>query len=324
MLAFRVHELGSVADFRLEEVPAPRPGKGQLLVRVEATAIGYVDRLVMQGRYQVKPSTPFVPGGEIVGVIEAIGEEVSGFQPGQRVASWQFGGGLAEYVLLCAGRTVPVPAVLAPASAASFLLDYLTAHYGLFDRGGLTSGQTVLVTGASGGVGSAAVQLASASGATVIGLASGELKRATVASLGASLVIDYRNVEWRATLKRVHPSGVDRVFDPVGGALLEPCFRSLAKGGRHLVVGFAAGGDIASLPSNLTLLKSGELVGVDARYLWDSEPERVRSILGEVLDMVADDRLSPLVWREFALEEAASAVAALDLPDRIGKVIVRP
>ncbi|SMQ69652.1 NADPH:quinone reductase [Altererythrobacter xiamenensis] len=283
MRAYCGHELGNLEAFALQHFDTPTPGEGELLISVEATALGFVDQLVMRGLYQIKPPTPFVPGGEVVGTVEAVGPGVLGFVPGQRIAAWQFGGGLAEMTIVRQDHAVPVPADLEPAAAASLLLDYLTAYYGLFDRGGLKPGQLVLVTGASGGVGAAAVRLASAASVSVIGLASSDEKREMVSRAGASLVIDYRNENWREELKRAHPSGVDMVFDPVGGGLFEPCFRSLAKRGRHLVVGFASRDSIPSLPANLPLLKSGELVGVDARYLWETDPVRVRQVLSIVL-----------------------------------------
>jgi NADPH:quinone reductase len=324
MRAYCGHELGNLEAFALESVDTPTPADGELLISVEVTALGFVDQLVMRGLYQIKPPTPFVPGGEIVGTVEAVGQEVSGFAPGQRIAAWQFGGGLAEMAIVRQNHAVPVPADLEPAAAASLLLDYLTAYYGLFDRGGLKPGQLLLVTGASGGVGAAAVQLASAASASVIGLASSDEKRVMVSRAGASQVIDYRDEDWRDKLKRAYPSGVDLVFDPVGGGLFEPCFRSLAKRGRHLVVGFASADGIPSLPANLPLLKSGELVGVDARYLWETDPARVRQILSIVLQLAASGRLAPAIGRTFALDDAASAIAYVNDGKRIGKVVVRP
>lgn len=316
--------MGRLEHFALTQVEVPQPALGQVRVAVEATALGFVDQLVMRGLYQVKPPLPFVPGGEIVGTVEAIGAGVTGFALGQRVASWQFGGGLADKALLAAEHTVAVPDGLAPQTAAALLLDFLTAHYGLYDRGGLKPGQTVLVTGASGGVGSAAVQLASAGAARVIALASGAEKQAMAAEIGAELVIDYRDAGWRNRLKQAFPGGVDRVFDPVGGALFEPCFRSLAKTGRHLVVGFAGSDAIPALPANLPLLKSAELVGVDARYLWESDPARVRQILSSILNLAKTGRIRAVIDQLFSLDQAAAAIVRITQPQRLGKVVVAP
>lgn len=323
MRAFIGHDLGELDGFSVEEAEIAEPEAGELRVTVEAAALGFVDQLVMRGLYQVKPPLPFVPGGEIVGSVESIGAGVNGFQIGQRVASWQYGGGLADMAILRSAHTVVVPDDVGSPAAAAILLDYLTAYYALFDRGGLKPGQRLLITGASGGVGTAAVQLAHASGAVVIGLASGSAKRRHVREIGADCVLDYRETEWRAQLKALYSGGVDMVFDPVGGPLFEPCFRSLAKRGRHLVVGFAAGGAIASLPANLALLKSGELVGVDARYLWESDAQRVREILSLLLGMAARGAIAPVIAQTFALNDAAEAIAMLSDGDRIGKIVVR-
>lgn len=324
MRAFCGQELGDVANFALAQVSAPQPGPRALRVRIEATALGFVDQLVMRGLYQQKPALPFVPGGEIVGIVEAVGEGVSDFTPGQRIAAWQFSGGLADQASVKAIHTVPVPEDLPSPKAAAVLLDYLTAYYGLFDRGSLAPGQTVLVTGASGGVGSAAVAIASAASARVIGLASTPEKQALVRRLGAEMVIDYRDGDWRDQLKRAFPQGVDRVFDPVGGSLFQQCFRSLAKHGQHLVVGFASGDGIPTLPANLPLLKSGALVGVDARYLWESDPTRVRTILGILLNLAAQGKIDPPIAQVIKLDDVAKAFALLEDPDRIGKIVVVP
>ncbi|WP_448140491.1 NADPH:quinone oxidoreductase family protein [Sphingopyxis fribergensis] len=324
MKAFQGHRLGAVEDFSLEECAAGEPGAGEIRLRVEATALGFVDALVMRGLYQAQPPLPFTPGGEIVGRIEALGEGVTGFTPGQRIASWQFGGGLAEQAIVSAASSVAVPDILEAADAAALLLDFLTAYYGLFDRGRYRPDQVLLVTGASGGVGSAAVQLAHACGGTVVGLASGDDKMRHVGELGADLVLDYRDPDWRTQLKAHHPAGVDRVFDPVGGPLLEACFRSLGKRGRHLVVGFASGDGIPRLPANLPLLKSGELVGVDARYLGESDPARVRAILGIILRLAERRRIKPVIDARFALDYAQAAFDALASNTRIGKIVVTP
>ncbi|WP_422061882.1 NADPH:quinone oxidoreductase family protein [Sphingopyxis sp.] len=324
MKAFRGHRLGAVEDFALEEQSIGAPGAGEILLRVEATSLGFVDALVMRGLYQAQPPLPFTPGGEIVGRVEALGEGVTGFILGQRIACWQFGGGLAEQAVVSAAHSVAVPDALEAAAASSLILDFLTAHYGLFDRGHYRADQSLLVAGASGGVGSAAVQLARACGGTVIGLASGDAKMDHVRALGADLVLDYCDPDWRAQLKARYPAGVDRVFDPVGGPLFEACFRSLAKHGRHLVVGFASGDGIPKLPANLPLLKSGELAGVDARYLGESDPARVCAILGIIFRLAERGLISPVIGASFALADAPAAFAALASRSRIGKIVVTP
>jgi len=324
MKAFQGHGLGAVEDFALEERTIRAPGADEILLRVEATSLGFVDALVMRGLYQARPPLPFTPGGEIVGRIEALGPSVTGFALGQRIASWQFGGGLAEQTIVRATSCVAVPDALDAPTASALILDFLTAHYGLFDRGDYQASQSLLVTGASGGVGSAAIQLAHACGGTVIGLASGEAKMRHVATLGADLVLDYRDPDWRAQLKARYPAGVDRVFDPVGGPLLEACFRSLAKHGRHLVVGFASGDGIPQLPANLPLLKSGELAGVDARYLGESDPVRVQAILAIIFRLAERGRIRAVIDQVFPLIDAPAAFRALGSGSRIGKIVVTP
>lgn len=324
MKAFQGHRLGAIEDFVLEQRSLSAPRAGEILVRVEATSLGFVDALAMRGLYQARPPLPFTPGGEIVGRIEALGPGVTGFTMGQRIASWQFGGGLAEQAIVRATGSVAVPDALDAPTAAALILDFLTAHYGLFDRGHYQASQSLLVTGSSGGVGSAAVQVAHACGGTVIGLASGEAKMRHVAALGADIVLDYRDPDWRARLKAQYPAGVDRVFDPVGGPLLEACFRSLAKHGRHLVVGFASSDGIPRLPANLPLLKSGELAGVDARYLGESDPARVRAILGIIFRLAARGRIRAVIDQIVPLAAVPAAFRALSSGSRIGKIVVTP
>ena len=324
MREFRGNALGDINGFAIEDVVPDEPGLGEIRVNVEAIALGFVDQLVIRGHYQVKPDLPFTPGGEIVGTIDKIGGGVRGFKAGQRVATWQFGGGLADQVLIKASRTVHVPDELQSIDAAAILLDYLTAYYALFDIGHLKPGQSLLVSGASGGVGSAAIQLAQANSSIAVGLASGDAKRRYVQAIGASTVLDYRDENWRNLLKVQYPDGIDMVFDPVGGALFELCFRSLAKRGKHLIIGFASNDGIPRLPANLPLLKSGALIGVDARYLSETDPARVRQILSILLGMAARRKIAPLIAAQFPLDDAASAFRALSDAERIGKVIVRP
>lgn len=324
MRAFTGHALGTVEDFALEPKSRPCPGPGQLRIRVEAVGLGFVDALVMRGLYQAKPTLPFVPGGEIVGLVEDAGDKVGGFARGQRIAAWQFGGGLADQAVVNHEDAVAVPEGVEPTAAAAILLDYLTAYYGLFDRGRLKPGEAVLVTGASGGVGSAAVQLAAATGCRVAALASGAKKLGYARARGAAVALDYRDPEWRTQLKGSFPDGIRMVFDPVGGSVFEPAFRSLAKRGRHLVVGFAAGTGIPSLPANLVLLKSAELVGVDARFLWHTDKPRVRAILATLLDLLHAGRIEPCIAEIVPLDEAERAFVTLANVDRLGKVVVQP
>ncbi|MCP1174917.1 NADPH:quinone oxidoreductase family protein [Ralstonia chuxiongensis] len=310
-------------SYSIVDRPIPEPGEAQLRIRVEATALGFVDGLMMQGRYQIKPALPYVPGGEIAGVVDAVGPGVAQALVGQRVVTWQLGGGLAEYVVVEAADVDVIPDQLPLPVAAAMLVDYQTAHYALLDQGKLTAADTLLVLGAGGAVASAAIQLAARSGARVIAAASSEHKRNAACALGAVDAIDYSLPNWREALKKVAPSGIDVVLDPVGADKFEPAFRSLAKGGRYLVVGFA-GGAIPSLPVNLALLKNATLHGVDIRYFLSSRPERARRIRSALFSMVARGDLSPPATNTFALANARDAVLATSDRGRHGKVIVLP
>jgi len=278
-----------IDSFAIVDQALPEPAPGQLRIRIEATALGFVDGLMMQGRYQIKPPLPYVPGGEIAGVVDAVGPGVTVPAVGERVVTWQLGGGLAEYVVVDAADVDTVPDELPLPIAAAMLVDFQTAHYALFDQGRLTAADTLLVLGAGGAVASAAIQLAVRGGVRVIAAAASEHKRKAACELGAVHAIDYSLPDWREALKKLAPEGIDVVLDPVGGDMFEPAFRSLAKGGRYLVIGFA-GGAIPSLPVNLALLKNATLHGVDIRYFLSNRPERARRIRSSLFSMAARGR----------------------------------
>lgn len=286
MRAFVGTSLGSVDNFVLDHLPTPEPGKGQVRIRTEAAALGFVDGLIVQGRYQIKPPLPYVPGGEIVGVVEAIGPEVEALRVGQRVVTWQLGGGFAEQTVVSAVDVDVLEDGVSSIAAASMLVDYQTSHHALFDVTAISAGDTVLVLGATGGVGSAAVQMAARAGAYVIAAASTHEKRLAALSLGAHDTVDYSLPDWRTELKLKAPGGViDVVFDPIGGAMLEPAFRSLGKEGRYLVVGFASG-SIPALPVNLALLKNASLLGVEIRHSLSRDPAKARRVRRSLFSMV--------------------------------------
>jgi NADPH2:quinone reductase len=316
--------LDSLDAYQLVDVPTPQPGPGEVRIKVQATALGFVDGLLALGRYQIRPSLPYVPGGEIAGVIEAIGEGVDSLAPGDRVVAWRLGGGMAEQVLVPAGDLLPIDAGMDAAVAASMLVDYQTSYYALFDIGRIRADDTVLVLGAAGGVGSAAVQMAARAGARVVAAASSASKRELALSLGADAVIDSSRADWRDELKRVVPGGlVDLVFDPLGGDFTEPAFRSLGKEGRHLVVGFAAG-RIPSLPVNLALLKNAALLGVDFRHFRNVHPQRAEHNRLGIYRMVTQGHLKPPALARFSLENAREALEATRMRGRVGKVVIEP
>ena len=318
--------LGSAFDldaFSVTELPMPEPTSGQIRIRIEAAALGFVDGLMVQGRYQIKPPLPYVPGGEIAGVVDALGPGVTDMTVGDRVVTWQLGGGLAEYVLVDAADVDSVPDDLPLPVAAAMLVDFQTAHYALFDQARLTAADTLLVLGAGGAVASAAIQLAARAGARVIAAASSERKRSAARELGAVDVVDYSLPNWREPLKKIAPEGIDVVLDPVGASMLEPAFRSLAKGGRYLVVGFA-GGAIPSLPVNLALLKNATLHGVDIRHFLASRPTQARRVRTALFAMASRGYLLPPTIITFSLESAGDAVRATYDRDRHGKIVVLP
>jgi NADPH2:quinone reductase len=321
MKALLAETLTSIDDYRQVELPVPEPGPDEVRVKVEACGVGYVDALVSLGRYQVKPALPHVPGGEVGGVVDALGAAVSGLAEGDRVMA-QVRGGFAQYAIAPAAAVSRIPAVMSFAQAAAFRINYLTALHGLRDRAGLQPGERLLITGAAGGVGLAALGVGRVLGAEVIAAASTEQKRAFVRSHGAEHVIDTDPQAWRERLKAISGGqGVDVVFDPVCGPLFELAFRSLAWRGRHLIIGFA-GGPIPALPANLPLMKGAGLIGVDVRQFPLFEPQRAQASLAELLDWVAEGRLAPPVGRVFAFDQAREALSFALSGAGIGKTVL--
>lgn len=321
-----VSQLGSPLAIAVESGVTPSPAPGEVLIRVRAAALGFVDNLIVQGKYQIKPATPYVPGGEMAGVVDALGQGVTTVAIGDSVAVWQFGGGLADFAVAPADSLVKLPTGLDPGVAASAYVDYLTAAYALDVRGQLTAGETVLVLGAAGGVGQAAIQLAAAEGARVIAVVSSEAKAATATERGASTVIVHPSGDkpLREHLRDLGLDGkLDVIVDTVGGDAFESLFRSLAKGGRHLVIGFASG-VIPKLPANLALLKSASLVGVDLRHFVEGTPARAAALAAALFQRFHDGRLTPPARVNFTLAEAGQAFEALADRGRQGKVVVQP
>lgn len=299
--------LESISDYQLVDCDRPLPGPKEVLVKVGACGVGYVDALVALGRYQVKPPLPHTPGQEVGGWVEAVGDSVSGLSPGDRVMA-AVHGGFAEYALAPAQAVARIPPQMSFGQAAGFRVNYLTALHGLRDRGAVRPDETVLVLGAAGGVGSAAVQVARQLGARVVAAASTDAKRAFCRDLGADLVIDTSPEGWRDRLNGLlEGRRPNVVFDPVCGPLFQPAFRSLAWAGRHLVVGFV-GGPIPALPANLPLIKGAALVGVDVRQFLLFEQPRAAAHQSELLGWIAEGRLSPPAGQGFALDEFATAL----------------
>lgn len=324
MRAMVCREWGGPAKLVLDELPSPPLGAGQLRIRVRAAGVNFPDLLIIQKKYQLQPPLPFVPGAEVSGDVLEVGEGVRGFAPGMPVAALCGIGGFAEEVVVDAAQAAPLPPGTPYPLAAGLILAWGTSWHALRDRAALQPDETVLVLGAAGGVGLAAVAIAKAVGARVIAAVGDADKAALCREHGADAVILYESEDLREAVKRLTDGrGVDVVYDPVGGRFAEPAFRSLAWRGRHLVIGFAAG-DIPNLPFNLALLKGASLVGVFWGEFVRREPERHRQGMAELLGWIAEGRVRPLVSRTYALAEAPQALRDLAERRATGKVVVLP
>lgn len=315
---------GPPEQLRVAEVEQPAPGPGQVAIRVEACGVSFPDALIVQGKYQVRPPLPFTPGSEVAGVVTALGAGVRDVAVGDRVMAFTGTGGFAEHALAGADAVVALPAGVAFAPAAAFAMNYATTYHALKDRAGLQAGQTVLVLGAAGGVGLAAVELAVLMGARVIAAASSEEKLAVCKEYGAAATINYTTDDLKERVKALTGGrGVDVALDPVGGPYAEPALRGMAWGGRYLVVGFTAG-DIPRIPLNLPLLKGCSIVGVFWGSFAAREPERNRANLGQLVAWLAEGRLRPLISATYPLEDAPRALADLLARRVTGKVVLAP
>lgn len=329
MKALRTHAVGGPESLTLDEIDTPVPGKGQVLVDVKACAINYPDTLMIRDLYQFKPERPYAPGGEIAGVIEAIGEGVDGWKVGDKVLAGIGNGGLAEKVCVPAARMFPVPEGVPFEKAASLMMTYGTTIHGLKDRGHIKAGDTMLVLGAAGGVGLSAVELGKAFGARVVAAVSSEEKGAIARKAGADEVVIYPKGEMdKAASKDLAnafkaacgPDGANIVYDIVGGQYSEPALRAIAWEGRFLVVGFPAG--IAKMPLNLTLLKSCDICGVFWGAFTAREPAKFRAQVDELFAMLKDGRIDPLISETFPLERGGDAIAKLENRQAVGKLVV--
>lgn len=324
MRAVRCVAFGPVEDLVVDEVPDLVPGPGQVLIDVEAAGINFVDALFVQGAYQIKPPLPFVPGGEVAGTVAAIGSGVTGFAAGDRVLAMTGMNGFAEQALAAEGQTFALPDAMDAPSAAAFIQSYCTALFALDRRAALRAGETVLVLGASGGVGRAAIDVAVALGARVIAVASSEERLALCRAAGAEATIDHTTEDLKVRAKELAgPGGVDVVVDPVGDAHADPALRTLGFDGRYLVIGFAAG-EIPRIPLNLVLLRNRRIIGVDWGAWMMANGAEQAELLRELLVMVADGRLHPPAPRTYPLAEAPSALGDL-LANRVGgKAVLVP
>ncbi|MEX2423875.1 MAG: NADPH:quinone oxidoreductase family protein [Acidimicrobiia bacterium] len=324
MKALLCTEIGPASQLSVQDVDDPAAGPGQVVLDVAAAGLNFPDTLIIEGKYQFKPDFPFSPGGEAAGVVSEVGDGVDGISEGDRVIALSSHGAFAEKWATDAGSVIPVPHGLDWSEAAAYGLTYGTSFYALKNRVRLQPGETLLVLGASGGVGSAAVELGKAMGATVIAAASTPEKLEWATDLGADHTINYHNEDLRGRLAELTGGrGVDVVYDPVGGDVTETAVRSTAWNGRLAVVGFAAG-DIPAIPLNLTLLKGMSIVGVFwGRSIMQEEPALHHENFAEMAGMIADGRIRPRVSAEFSLDEYEEAFALFTNRRVRGKAVFR-
>lgn len=329
MKALRTHAIGGPDSLSLDEIDAPVAGKGELLVAVKACAINYPDTLMIRDLYQFKPQRPYAPGGEIAGVVEAVGEGVAGFAVGDRVLACPGNGGLVEKLAVPAQIAFKIPDSVPFEKAASLLMTYGTTIHGLKDRGHIKAGDTVLILGAAGGVGLSAIELAKAFGARVVAAVSSEAKGDVARNAGADEVVIYPRDEMdkdaskelaNAFKAACGPDGASIVYDIVGGQYSEPALRAIAWEGRFLVVGFPAG--IPKMPLNLTLLKSCDICGVFWGAFTMREPDAFRAQVAELFELIETGKIDPLVSQTFPLARGGEAIAKLESRQAVGKLVV--
>jgi NADPH:quinone reductase len=322
MKAVLCKQFGPPDSLVIEELASPRAGPGEVVLSVKAASLNFPDVLIIQNKYQFKPPLPFSPGSELAGVVKEVGDGVQGVRAGDKVIAFTTYGAFAEEVKTEASRLVPLPERMDFVTGAAFLLTYATTDHALRDRGALAAGETLLVLGAAGGVGLAAIEIGKALGARVIACASSEDKLAVCRSHGADATINYAAEDLRERIKALTEGrGVDVVYDPVGGPYTEPAFRSLAWRGRHLVVGFAAG-EIPKLPLNLALLKGASLVGVFWGDFARRQPKEFAQSIRQLGRWYAEGKLKPHVSQTLPLEKAAEALKLMAARQVKGKLVL--
>ena len=324
MKAVRCTRYGPPESLVVENIPAPTAQAGEVVVQVKAAGVNFPDSLIIQNRYQLKPPLPFTPGGELAGVVARVGEGVTRFQPGQQVIGFTGWGAFAEEAAVPEDRLIPMPEGMPFEVAGSLLVTYGTCYHALADRARLAAGETVLVLGAAGGIGMAAVEIAHALGARVIAAASSEEKLRTCRAHGADETIDYEKEDLRERLKTLTGGrGVDVVCDPVGGSFAEPALRSVGWRGRYLVLGFAAG-EIPKIALNLPLLKGSSIVGVFWGEFMQREPAAGKRQLQELVGLYQAGKIKALVSRRYSLEQTQDALNAIAARKVQGKVVIVP
>ncbi len=305
-----------------KEMPTPAPGAGEVLIEIKAASLNFPDILIVQNKYQMKPALPFVPGSEYAGVVQALGAGVTHLKVGQSVACLSGTGGFGTHTLAPAERCMPLPPGFSFVDAAAFIMTYATSHHALVDRAQLKAGETVLVLGAAGGVGTAAIQIAKAMGAKVIAAASSDEKCALCKSIGADSTINYTTENFREAIKALTGgNGPDVIYDPVGGDLAEPAFRSIGWRGRYLVVGFAAG-PIPALPFNLALLKGASIVGIFWGDYSRREPKANAAMMAELAQWYGQGKIKPVIDSTMPMAELKAAYAHMGSRGVKGKLVM--
>ncbi len=328
MKAMMSHEAGGPEALKLTEVATPEPGKGEVRIAVKAAGVNFPDTLIIRDLYQFKPTRPFAPGGEVAGVIEAVGDGVDGFAPGDRVLAAGINGGYATHFIANAASVNKIPDAMPFEDAAAFLLTYGTSHYALKDRANLQPGESLFIIGAAGGVGAAAIELGKAFGAKVVAGVSSEDKAAFCKELGADETLVYPRELDRDSQKALSGEikklcggeGADVVYDAVGGDYAEPALRALGWEGRFLVVGFPAG--IPKIPLNLTLLKSCQIVGVFWGAFTARNPAKNADYVAELFRFYEEGKVRPRITATFPLQDAAKALALIEQRKATGKIVL--
>ena len=324
MKAVRCNDWGPPESLVVTDLPDLQAGPGEVVVDVKAAGVNFPDVLTVQGKYQYKPDLPFTPGNEFAGVVHAVGPGVTAYAPGQGVIGFTRTGAFAEQALAPLESLLPLPQGMDFDTAAAITLTYGTSYHAVADRGALQAGETMLVLGAAGGVGLAAVEIGKALGARVIAAASSDEKLAVCKAHGADELINYERDDLREAIKAATAGrGPDVIYDPVGGPYSEPALRSIAWRGRHLVVGFAAG-EIPRLPWNLMLLKGASVVGVFWGDFTRKEPAAHQAAMQRLMDWMAEGKLRPLVSKRYPLDQTAQALNDMAGRKVVGKVVIAP
>ena len=322
MKAYVCREFGPVESHKVEEIEDPRAEAGQVVVDVKAAGVSFPDVLIVQGKYQFQPPFPFSQGGEIAGIISEVGEGVVDWKVGDRVIAMTGNGGIAEKVVAFEMTLMPLPETMDFKDGAAFPLNYGTTYHALKQRGQLQPGETLLVTGAGGGVGTTAIEIGKAMGAKVIAAASTEEKLEIAKNLGADETINYSDGELKEKVKALTDGlGADVIYDPIGGDIFLQCMRCVNWKGRVLVIGFASG-PIPEVPTNLALLKGCSIVGVFWGRFTGAEPEENSKNFDELFALHAEGKLKPQITKSYSLDDAAEAISSLENRKATGKVVI--